>query len=61
MRYKRKAESLIEAISGKLRIIENVAQGTMQLPASQVIEVINDAKNLSNQLAELISIENEGQ
>ena len=61
MRYKRKAESLIEAISGKLRLIENVAQGTMQLPPAQIIEIINDAKNLSNQLADLISIENEGQ
>ena len=60
MKYKQKAENLIEAISAKLRIIENVAMGTMQIPHPQVIEVINDTKRLSNQLAELISIENEG-
>lgn len=60
MKYKQKAENLIEAISAKLRIIENVAQGTMQIPHPQVLEVIADTKKLSNQLAELISIENEG-
>ena len=60
MRYKQKAENLVEAISAKLRIIENVAVGTMQIPHPQVLDVINDTKKLSNQLAELISIENEG-
>ena len=60
MKYKQKAENLVEAISAKLRIIENVAVGTMQIPHPQVLEVINDTKKLSNQLAELISIENEG-
>ena len=60
MKYKQKAENLVEAISAKLRIIENVAMGTMQIPHPQVLEVINDTKRLSNQLAELISIENEG-
>lgn len=60
MKYKQKAENLIEAISAKLRIIENVAVGTMQIPHPQVLDVINDTKKLSNQLAELISIENEG-
>lgn len=60
MKYKQKAENLVEAISAKLRIIENVAIGTMQIPHPQVLDVINDTKKLSNQLAELISIENEG-
>ena len=60
MRYKQKAENLIEAISAKLRIIENVALGTMQIPHPQVLDVISDTKKLYNQLAELISIENEG-
>jgi len=60
MKYKQKAENLVEAISAKLRIIENVAIGTMQIPHPQVLEVINDTKKLSNQLSELISIENEG-
>ena len=60
MKYKQKAENLVEAISAKLRIIENVAVGTMQMPHPQVLDVINDTKKLSNQLAELISIENEG-
>ncbi len=60
MKYKQKAENLVEAISAKLRIIENVALGTMQIPHPQVLDVINDTKKLSNQLSELISIENEG-
>ncbi len=60
MKYKQKAENLVEAISAKLRIIENVALGTMQIPHPQVLDVINDTKKLSNQLSELISIKNEG-
>ena len=59
MKYKQKAESLVEAISGKVRIIENVALGTMQIPHPQVLEVISDTQRLVNQLSELISIESE--
>ena len=59
MKYKQKAESLVEAISGKVRIIENVALGTMQIPHPQVLEVISDTQRLINQLSELISIESE--
>ena len=59
MKYKQKAESLIDAISVKLRIIENVALGTMQIPHPQVLEVISDTQRLVNQLSELISIESE--
>jgi len=60
MKYKTKAENLTEAIDAKLRIIENVAMGTMQIPHPQVLEVIADTKRLNAQLIELISIESEG-
>lgn len=59
MKYKQKAETLVDAIEAKLRIIENVAMGIMQIPHPQVLEVIEDTKKLNRQLAELISIENE--
>ena len=60
MKYRQKAESLVEAIDAKLRIIQNVAVGTMQIPHPQVLQVIEDTKKLNNQLAELIAIESEG-
>ena len=60
MKYKQKAENLVEAIDAKLRIIQNVAVGTMQIPHPQVLQVIEDTKKLNNQLAELIAIESEG-
>ena len=60
MKYRQKAESLVEAIDAKLRIIQNVAVGIMQIPHPQVLQVIEDTKKLNNQLAELIAIESEG-
>ena len=60
MKYKQKAENLVEAVDAKLRIIQNVALGLMQIPHPQVLQVIEDTKKLNNQLAELIAIENEG-
>jgi uncharacterized protein YpmS len=59
MKYRQKAENLVEAVDAKLRIIQNIAVGTMQLPHPQVLQIIEDTKKLNQQLAELISIETE--
>ncbi len=59
MKYRQKAENLVEAVDAKLKIIQNIAVGTMQLPHPQVLQIIEDTKKLNQQLAELISIETE--
>ena len=57
MVYKQKVLGLLEALSGKLRIIENVASGAMNMDAQQVDQIITDSKKLTEQISELISVE----
>ena len=57
MVYKQKVLGLLESLEGKLRIIENVANGAMNMDAQQVNQVIEQTKNLRDQIHQLISIE----
>ena len=57
MVYKQKVMSLLETLEGKLRIIENVANGAMQMDAQQVNQVIQQTKQIREQLYDLISVE----
>ena len=57
MVYKQKVLGILEALNGKLRIIENVALGTMYMDPQQVDQIIKDSKKLTEQLTEIISIE----
>ena len=57
MIYKQKVLSLLEALDGKLRIIENVANGAMRMDAQQVNQVIEQTKKITEQISSLISIE----
>jgi hypothetical protein len=57
MIYKQKVLGLLEALQGKIRIIENVAAGAMRMDAQQVDQLIKDSKKITEQLNELISIE----
>jgi hypothetical protein len=57
MVYKEKVLGLLEALEGKLRIIENVANGSMTMDAQQVNQVIEQTKKLRDQIHQLISIE----
>jgi putative sterol carrier protein len=57
MKYKTQVQNLLEVITGKLRIIEAAATGTMQLPHSEILQVINDAKKVTERVSELVSIE----
>jgi hypothetical protein len=57
MVYKQKVMTLLETLEGKLRIIENVANGAMNMDAQQVNQVIQQTKQIREQLYDLISVE----
>ena len=57
MIYKQKVLGLLETLEGKLRIIENVANGGMRMDAQQVNQIIEQTKKITEQLTSLISIE----
>jgi hypothetical protein len=57
MIYKQKVLGLIEALEGKIRLIENVANGSMKMSADQVDQLINQTKKIREQLFDLVSIE----
>lgn len=57
MVYKEKVTNLLDALNAKMRIIENVANGSMRLSNEEVMRVIKDSKNLIETISEIISIE----
>ena len=56
MMYNEKINNLLEALDGKLRIIQNVANGAQQLSPSEVNTVIEDARKIVERVSELVSI-----
>jgi hypothetical protein len=57
MIYKQKVLGLLEALEGKIRLIENVANGSMKMSADQVDQLISQTKKIREQLTDLVSIE----
>jgi hypothetical protein len=57
MIYKEKVKGLLSLLEGKLRIIEAVAKGAMQLPNKDVLQIISDTKKVREQIEEIIDIE----
>lgn len=57
MMYKEKITNLLDALSAKMRIIENVANGSMRLSNEEVNRVIKDSKSIIENISEIISIE----
>jgi hypothetical protein len=57
MVYKEKVINLLDVLSAKLRIIENVSNGSMRLSQMEVNQVIKDAKEVTERISEIISIE----
>lgn len=57
MVYREKIMGLLEALNAKLRLIENVSSGALRMNPQQVNELIQQTKRISEQIAELISIE----
>jgi hypothetical protein len=56
MIYNEKIQTLLEALDGKLRIIQNVAAGAQQLTPSEVNTTIEDARKIVERVSELVSI-----
>jgi hypothetical protein len=56
MIYNEKIQILLEALDGKLRIIQNVANGAQQLSPSEVNTTIEDARKIIERVSELVSI-----
>jgi len=57
MIYKEKIINLLEVLTAKLRIIENVSNGSMKLSQAEVNQVIKDTKLVTERISEIISIE----
>ncbi len=56
MIYNEKIQTLLESLDGKLRILQNVANGAQQLSPSDINMTINDAKKIVERVSELVSI-----
>lgn len=57
MVYKTKVLGLLQALEGKIRLIENVASGAMRMDSADVDALINQTKKIREQIEELVSIE----
>jgi flagellar hook-associated protein FlgK len=57
MVYKEKVLGLTDALEAKLRLIENVANGNIKMDGQQINQLIQQMKNLREQIYDLVSIE----
>jgi hypothetical protein len=57
MIYKQKVQGQIEVLVGKIRVLEAVANGAMQLPSNQVLQIIEDTKQVVDRINELVNLE----
>ena len=56
MIYNEKIQILLESLDGKLRILQNVANGAQQISPSDVNMTIEDARKIVERVSELVSI-----
>ena len=59
MVYKEKVLGLLQTLDGKLRLIENVSNGSMRMSQEDVTSLINQTKKIREQIEDLVSIERE--
>lgn len=57
MIYKEKVINLLDVLNAKIRIIENISNGSMRLSQAEVNQVIKDTKEVTERISEIISIE----
>jgi C4-type Zn-finger protein len=57
MIYKEKVKGLLSTLEGKIRVIEAVANGSMQLSNKDVLQIISDTKKIRERIEELVDIE----
>lgn len=56
MMYNEKILSLLEALDGKLRILENAANGAQNLTHTDITNTISDAKKIVERVQDLVSV-----
>jgi hypothetical protein len=56
MVYKEKVINLLDVLNAKIRIIENVSNGSMRLSQAEVNQLIKDTKEVTERISEIISI-----
>ena len=56
MIYDERIQILLESLNGKLRILQNVANGAQQISPSDVNMTIEDARKIVERVSELVSI-----
>lgn len=56
MIYDEKIQTLLESLDGKLRIVQNVANGSQILSPSDVTTTIEDARKIVERVSELVRI-----
>ena len=57
MIYKEKVKGLLSTLEGKIRVIEAVANGSMQVSNNDVLQIISDTKKIRERIEELVDIE----
>ena len=57
MIYKQRIQSLLETLEVKLRIIESISTGQMKMSQTEVAQLINNAKNIREQISEIVRLE----
>jgi hypothetical protein len=57
MIYKEKIQGLLESLDMKLKVIQNISNGTMRLEPNEITAVIQDARKITERISELITIE----
>jgi hypothetical protein len=57
MIYKQRVQSLLETLEVKLRIIESISTGQMKMSQTEVSQLINNAKNIREQISEIVRLE----
>ena len=56
MMYDEKIQTLLDTLNGKLRMLENAANGAQNLTHSDIINAINDSKKIIERISELVSV-----
>ena len=57
MVYKERIQQLLEALNGKLDVIEKVSSGSLRLSKEDVTKVINETKQLVERVSNLVENE----
>jgi plasmid maintenance system antidote protein VapI len=57
MIYKDKIQGLLESLDMKLKVIQNISNGTMRLEPKEITAIIQDARKITERISELITIE----